>query len=226
MDSWDQMNCDTAYGFCNTEMVDPYYNISANSALMNEFERIIILNSQRGVSSMSASPARDILVTQRIGKFIRVTLSFYFIDTDFFIPAPSWIEDYLNSDTVRKTIGVDPEFGNFSIISQEVNVAFSLTGDHLHENQLQVAELLHRGVRVLIYAGENDFICNWIGNELWSKEMDWAGHADFASQPLVDWFIDGNAVGKTRTSGNLTFATIHSAGHLVRQPIISSFKMR
>ena len=32
----------------------------------------------------------------------------------------------------------------------------------------QIPELLANGVKVLIYAGDCDFICNWIGNKAWT----------------------------------------------------------
>jgi hypothetical protein len=41
--------------------------------------------------------------------------------------------------------------------------------------QHYVTGLLERGVRVLVYVGENDYICNWIGNLGWSEQLDWSG---------------------------------------------------
>lgn len=58
-------------------------------------------------------------------------------------------------------------------------------------------------------------IANWIGNEKWTLEMDWYGKEKFNDQPLVDWNVEGDAVGKKREFGGLTFATIFGAGHLV-----------
>ncbi|THH05832.1 hypothetical protein EW145_g4513 [Phellinidium pouzarii] len=130
-------------------------------------------------------------------------------------PEQDDIAEYLNSASVRLELGVDSDFGNFTSVSYAVNGRFWASGDPLHQTQLYVAELLARGVKVLIYAGAYDFICNWVGNERWTLDMEWAGQAGFAGVPLREWLMDGNPAGKTRTNGNLTFATIYGAGHLV-----------
>ena len=36
----------------------------------------------------------------------------------------------------------------------------------------QVKRLLDGDVAVLIYAGDMDWICNWIGNKAWTLELE------------------------------------------------------
>ncbi|KAI5116945.1 hypothetical protein M0805_003673 [Coniferiporia weirii] len=121
---------------------------------------------------------------------------------------------YLNSAPVRSELGIDPAFGNFSVISWTVNQRFWESGDPIHQTQLYVAELLARGVKVLIYAGTYDFVANWVGNERWTLDMEWEGQKAFVQEELRDWFVGDAPAGKTRTHGNFTFATIYGAGHL------------
>jgi len=125
------------------------------------------------------------------------------------------LQIFLNQDWVKKEIGVEPSLGNFTWISTDVNTAFWASGDPLYQNSHYVAELLERGVRVLIYAGTNDWIANWVGNERWTLEMWWSGQKEYVGKPLVDWTVDGEVAGKVRSHGDLTFATIYGAGHLV-----------
>ena len=47
-------------------------------------------------------------------------------------------------------------------------------GDNLHQTELYVAQLLERGIRVLIYAGTLDWISNWVSCERWMLEMEWS----------------------------------------------------
>lgn len=89
-------------------------------------------------------------------------------------------------------------------------------GDNLHQTELYIAELLERGIRVLIYAGTLDWIANWVANERWMLEMEWSGQEGFRAEPLRDWYMDGRSVGKQRSYRNLSFATIYGAGHMVR----------
>ena len=127
-----------------------------------------------------------------------------------------YIEEYLDQPWVRKELGIDPLFGNFSAVSMDVLQSLWRNGDNLHQTELYVAQLLERGIRVLIYAGTLDWISNWVSCERWMLEMEWSGRDKFRSEKLREWVIDGQFVGRRRSSGNLTFATIHSAGHMVR----------
>lgn len=48
--------------------------------------------------------------------------------------------------------------------------------------------------------------------------LEWSEQAQFRSQPLRAWTVDGDIAGVTRSGGGLTFATIVGAGHMVRLP--------
>lgn len=74
----------------------------------------------------------------------------------------SVIVEYLNQPTVQKLIGVDPAVKNFTGYSDTVNRAFGRTLDSAFPTQYYIAALLERGVRVLVYVGSNDWICNWV----------------------------------------------------------------
>jgi len=125
------------------------------------------------------------------------------------------LEDYLNQDWIREALGIDPTFGNYSSIGFRVNYDFWLAGDELSLTDLYVVELLERGIKFLVYAGTYDFVCNWIGNEKWTLDMEWTGAQDFREQPLAEWTSGGNPAGKFRSHQSLTFATVYGAGHMV-----------
>lgn len=74
---------------------------------------------------------------------------------------------------------------------------------------------MERGVRVLIYVGNLDLACNWVGQERWTRELDWTGHDGFAAAGLRQWEVDGEVVGVTRSYEHFTLATVNGAGHLV-----------
>ena len=71
---------------------------------------------------------------------------------------------------------------------------------------------------MLIYGGRDDFICNWLGLEAWTRELEWSGHDGFNAEPLAEWHVPrtGAVAGVFRTYGNLTFARIDNSGHFVR----------
>lgn len=113
-------------------------------------------------------------------------------------------------------LGVDSAVtGNFSSCSSQVGIAFNAALDEFHPTQHYVAALLDRGIRALIYVGKYDWICNWVGNEKWTLELEWNGKDAFAAEPLREWKVDGKVAGSTRSAGAFTFATIDGAGHMV-----------
>lgn len=68
---------------------------------------------------------------------------------------------------MREQIGVDPSLSaNFSSCSNEVGAAFTAANDDMFPTQFYIAALLERGVRVLIYVGANDWICNWVSTPI------------------------------------------------------------
>lgn len=88
--------------------------------------------------------------------------------------------------------------------------------DEWRPAQYHVAALLERGIRVLVYVGKNDFICNHVGNKAWVDELEWTGGNDYASQPMREWLVNGKPAGVTKGAHGLTFAIIDGAGHMVR----------
>ena len=72
------------------------------------------------------------------------------------------LEAYLNSPAVRQVLGIDPAFGNYSSVNMSVNAAFEAHLDAIFPTQYYLTALLERGVRVLLYVGANDWVCNWV----------------------------------------------------------------
>ncbi|KAF9467031.1 serine carboxypeptidase [Collybia nuda] len=131
-------------------------------------------------------------------------------------PVTKHIGNYLDKPSVRKLLGVDPSLtANFSQCSPDVHNAFTATLDMHHLATDYVSALLDRGVRVLIYVGAYDWICNWVGNERWTLALEWSGQSAFIGQPLREWTVEGKPAGKTRSAKGFTFATIYEAGHMV-----------
>jgi len=130
-------------------------------------------------------------------------------------PVTKIISKYLSKPKVRTILGVDPIVGNFSACSDPVNAAFTAALDEYHPTYLYVAALLERDIRVLVYVGKNDWICNWVGNERWTLALEWSGGDAFQKEELRDWTVAGEVAGSTRGKGGLTFATVNGAGHMV-----------
>jgi len=119
---------------------------------------------------------------------------------------------YLARADVRAAIGVGDR--EWSSCNMQVNQMFS--GDWMKNYQQELPDLLADDIRVLIYAGDQDYICNWLGNKAWTLAMDWSGKDAF-NAATDDAFrnADGLEVGKIRSSGGFSFLQIYQAGHMV-----------
>lgn len=83
-----------------------------------------------------------------------------------------------------------------------------------------VGELLDAGFPALIYAGDVDFICNYLGNKAWTLGLQWGHKDEFNAAPEHDW---NSGKGLARTANGLTFLQVYDAGHMVPsdQPEVS-----
>ncbi|KAF5320272.1 hypothetical protein D9611_011383 [Ephemerocybe angulata] len=131
-------------------------------------------------------------------------------------PITKDIAHYLDRPDVRKLIGVDPSVTqNFTGVNMTVNAAFIAAMDGYHPTFHYVSNLLDRGIKALIYVGKNDWICNHVGNERWTLDLEWSGGEGFRNSPKREWLVGGKVAGETRSFGGLTFATVIGAGHMV-----------
>jgi len=91
-----------------------------------------------------------------------------------------------------------------------------LSGDWLRDYSLLLPEMLEDGVRVMIYAGDLDLICNWLGNARWVDGLEWAGAEQWAAAPEAEWSAGGGTAGGTvRSAAGLSFVKVYQAGHMV-----------
>jgi len=123
------------------------------------------------------------------------------------------IDDYMNSESVKEVLGVPKEV-EWQDCNNTVNAMFA--SDWMKNFDGQVTDLLENGKKVLIYAGDMDWICNWIGNKAWTMALDWSGKEGFKGAEDEEIFPPGSSesVGQVRTYGNFGFLRIYGAGHL------------
>ncbi|KAG8695794.1 hypothetical protein FRC08_007551 [Ceratobasidium sp. 394] len=130
------------------------------------------------------------------------------------------IAEFLDRPETRELLGVDPSISNFTGCSEQVSNRFYDRLDLFHPTQDYVLGLLERGVRVLIYAGTYDYVCNWVGNYNWVTALDWTGRDKFHASHARNWLVNGRIAGFVKSGGGLTFATVDAAGHMVRSAVL------
>ncbi|EKG12582.1 Peptidase S10 serine carboxypeptidase [Macrophomina phaseolina MS6] len=125
-----------------------------------------------------------------------------------------WISKYLNQPEVMKAVGA--EVSSYDSCNFDINRNFLFQGDWMQPFHRLVPGILEQ-IPVLIYAGDADFICNWLGNKAWSEALEWPGQKAYAPLPLEDLKLggDGKKIGEVKSSGNFTFLRLHAGGHMV-----------
>jgi carboxypeptidase C (cathepsin A) len=223
----------------STTMIYSYYDIQCTSASIKPFQDISTCVRMKkalarckhmrekvcgdSYDAFGCAAADLFCQTELSGSFFATGLNPYDIskpcegkiEETLCYPITKKIADYLNQPSTRKMLGVDKSIGNYTGCNRAVGQAFGETQDFDHSSKYYVANLLERGVRILVYVGTYDFICNHVGNYRWTADLDWTGKKAFNTQELQDWHVNTTVAGKTRSAHGLTFATIFGAGHMV-----------
>ena len=117
----------------------------------------------------------------------------------------SAMDVYLNDRRVTTQIGArKPWVGVNTTVWQQLAPI-----DFLHSFQGLMPPILDEGIKVLIYAGDQDYICNWLGIQAWTNKMDWSGHDAFNSADTQPW-----VGGTMKHYKNFAFATVANSGHM------------
>ncbi|KAF1329201.1 Serine protease family s10, partial [Globisporangium splendens] len=139
----------------------------------------------------------------------------------------SHVTAYLNSAPVRAYLNVSEEH-IWEECSAKVGAGFA--GDIMRGFDEYVADLLNfANVRVLIYAGDADLVCNWYGNQAWTKALDWQHKEEFNAAQEHALVVANTSetinAGTVRTFENqFTFVRVFNSGHMVPQdqPAVAS----
>ncbi|PKU80225.1 serine carboxypeptidase-like [Dendrobium catenatum] len=134
------------------------------------------------------------------------------------------MEKFLNLQSVREPLGV----GDIEFVSCSPKVHEAMLTDWMRDLEVGIPALLEDGIKLLVYAGEYDLICNWLGNSRWVHAMEWSGQQAFVSSSEKPFSVNGNKAGELKSHGPLTFLKVHDAGHMVPmdQPLASLEMLR
>lgn len=105
---------------------------------------------------------------------------------------------------------------NYTESNNDIYYAFQLSGDFIYPNFLEdLGKIIDSGVRVSLYYGDADYICNWFGGEAVSLAVPHKTSAQFQAAGYQPFMVDGVEYGEVRQYGNFSFVRIYEAGHEV-----------
>ncbi|KAL5497683.1 hypothetical protein ACEPAH_2614 [Sanghuangporus vaninii] len=125
---------------------------------------------------------------------------------------PEFYLKLLANETIKRQIGAESTYSECADAPFEL---FDRTGDDARTLLPQLGALANSGLKMLIWAGDADINCNWLGGHASVLAMDWFGHDQLAATPFTNMTINGNSVAAIQNVGNFSFARVFQAGHEV-----------
>ncbi|KAI0708404.1 alpha/beta-hydrolase [Earliella scabrosa] len=133
-------------------------------------------------------------------------------DTDNPFP-PKYYSSFLNDSAVLRTIGAEVPY--YFECSDAVEAQFNRTGDDARSLLSELGALADTGMKILIWAGDADINCNWVGGHECVLAMEWHGRGELRTTPFTNMTIDGEVVAAYKNVDNFSFARVYDAGHEV-----------
>uniref|UniRef100_A0A7N6AVS3 Carboxypeptidase n=1 Tax=Anabas testudineus TaxID=64144 RepID=A0A7N6AVS3_ANATE len=117
--------------------------------------------------------------------------------------------NWLNRGDVRKAIHIPDTLPPWDICSDEVGQNYVTLYQTVKEVYLK---LLSLGLRVLVYNGDTDMACNFLGDQWFVEDLGLKATSLYQS-----WLHEDQIAGFYQQFGNITFLTVKGAGHMVPQ---------
>ncbi|CAK5278667.1 unnamed protein product [Mycena citricolor] len=125
---------------------------------------------------------------------------------------PEYYVNYLQQRSVQTAIGAEVTYQECPNAPYQ---KFATTGDDARTWLPQLGQLANSTMKILIWAGDADIICNWVGNHDAVLAMNWYGKAKFAAQTFTNMTLNGTPIAAIKNVDNFSFARVYGAGHEV-----------
>jgi len=97
----------------------------------------------------------------------------------------------------------------------EVYNNFAQSGDWMTNSAPYLESVIDSGVRVTMYDGDADYICNYQGFEAVADTLVTRYSALYALQNATSWTVAGQPAGQYKNAGSFSFVRVAGAGHEV-----------
>ncbi|KAI0714777.1 alpha/beta-hydrolase [Earliella scabrosa] len=132
-----------------------------------------------------------------------------------------WVAEWMNLPHVKRELGVDNGPVDFVHCNMTTNAGFYAQGQAMRNSAALLPPLVNAGMRLLVFAGDTDGVCNHIGVERWMLELEHKHHEEFANAPFLPFYVEQieDFGGMVRSAGgpgagNVTYVQIFDGGHM------------
>ncbi|KAF8914278.1 alpha/beta-hydrolase [Gymnopilus junonius] len=126
-------------------------------------------------------------------------------------PEMPQITNFLGRPEVVKALHAEAHPGSWRECRTDVHLAFHETTS---ESSSSVLPRVLSKIPVLIFAGDQDLICNYIGLENMIRSLTWNGGTGLGTVQTQSWAVNSVPAGTWVASRNLTYVKIFNGSHM------------
>ncbi|KAJ6221850.1 hypothetical protein RDWZM_000395 [Blomia tropicalis] len=114
------------------------------------------------------------------------------------------MDNYLNNKLVRNALHINSKSPTWHACS---NINYTSNYDSMTET---VRYVLDHGIKALIYNGDIDAVCNFLGDAWFAENLGYKTIKEYGP-----WFVDRQVGGFYTVYDNFAFTTVRGSGHMV-----------
>ncbi|KAL1741598.1 Alpha/Beta hydrolase protein [Schizophyllum fasciatum] len=122
------------------------------------------------------------------------------------------VSTYLNRADVITALHASAHTAPWTECSGTVGRQFHSTQ---HNSSASLLPALLARIDVLLFAGDRDYICNYVGQEDLIADLTWNGETGLGDAEPREYTVNGEAAGLWTHARNLTYVKIYNASHMV-----------
>lgn len=206
---------------------DPYIQVASYSdycfsaGLLDEHERAFIagLQNQAEAESKAGNPAGlSAFFDQITGNITELNNEIDIYNWQIYdLPSEFPYDEWLEEASVKEAYGVDPNVTYQDCVESTYYSFYPDIGTSYTQNYTYLLTQNNiPNLKVLLYSGQNDIICNTLGTMRYLTTLQWAGIPLFSvaqRQPLNN--TENEIVGFFKNYQRLSFSLIYNAGHML-----------
>ncbi|KZO97969.1 alpha/beta-hydrolase [Calocera viscosa TUFC12733] len=127
-------------------------------------------------------------------------------------PDLSGVYDYLRRDDVINALHAQAKTEAWVECNGRVSQQLTLMNS---PSSITLFPHILEQIPIMLFAGDQDFICNHVGQERMVEALNWNGAKGLGDAETYDWDVNGTYAGTWVTARNLTYVKIAQASHMV-----------
>ncbi|KAJ1677487.1 Cell death protease [Spiromyces aspiralis] len=120
---------------------------------------------------------------------------------------------YMNRPDVHQALNVPESNAPERWVECNNGVQSHLRGDTSSPASQKLPSVI-KSIPVMLFVGDQDLVCNYIGIEWMIGNMTWNNQKGFTSNKGMQWLLDGEDTGLIMSERNLTYIKIYNSSHM------------